>query len=169
MWHRTNMQKRQQMPEAQPVDALDQPDPYRGGTPGDQKTAVDKIPVPQFPQIKPLAERCLEGPFQARIVLITGGSLGNIAVCCGAACGEIFDMGGVLLSCRVGLRDPISCRNPKQYGLALRPSWATYPNNTRPDSRRFGRRNSSSGRSSHRAQRPRCPSPGSAAAEIDQR
>ena len=75
MWHRTNMQKRQQMPEAQPVDALDQPDPYRGGTPGDQKTAVDKIPVPQFPQIKPLAERRLEGPFQARIVLITGDRL----------------------------------------------------------------------------------------------
>ena len=73
--HRAEMQKCEQMPDAQPLDALDQLVAHGRSTAGDQKSAFDKVLVFELPQIEALTQRGLQGLHQARVVLVTGDRL----------------------------------------------------------------------------------------------
>ena len=62
MGHRAEMQQREKMADAQPLDAVDQLIADRLGAPGDQKAALDEILVFERAQIETFAQRRLEGP-----------------------------------------------------------------------------------------------------------
>ena len=120
MGHRAEMQQCQQVADAQPLDALDQLVADGRRTPSSQKAALDEVLVFELPQVEALAQRRLEAPDQARMVLVTGYRLvilGGVE----QLVKEIFDVGRIFLGRCVRLGDPDQPQKSQSIGVGIAP------------------------------------------------
>src|SRR3984893_3560011 len=117
--HRAEVQERKQVTDAQALYSFNQLVAHGGGTPRDEKAALDEVLVLEPAQVEFLAQRRAHGARKARMVLIARDRL-IILRGVEQLVEEIFHMRGIFLRGRVGLgyADQLQETQPVGIGIA---------------------------------------------------